>query len=131
MQIPVLVALFFLRSTKPESDTGSSDDASSPNQASIYIICGFVALSLLPRWTFDLSMTQLSLAVIPASYRAGFGGTEMAIVSCMSLVHWIVAAIWSTQEDFKWLALGSFVTIGMATVSYTFWARRWWRDPIL
>lgn len=51
----------------------------------------------------------------------------MSIVGCVSLTHWVSAAIWHEQSDFRWLALGSFLAVGVAAGAYTGWARRWER----
>ena len=85
----------------------------------------FLSFSLLPRWTYDLSATQLAQSLIPATHRSSFGGTEMAIVSFVSLGHWVAAAIWHTQESFKWLGMGSFWGVGIGAAAYAFWYRRW------
>ena len=49
------------------------------------------------------------------------------MVSCFSLGHWVAAAIWHEQREFKWLALGSFVAVSSAVGGYELWARRWER----
>lgn len=49
----------------------------------------------------------------------------MAIVSVLSLGHWVAAAIWNQQGDFKWLALGSFMAVSVAAGGYWAWCR-WW-----
>ena len=50
----------------------------------------------------------------------------MSVVSIISLAHWVAAAVWNTQNDFKWLALGSFVMVGIAGGAYLGW-QRWWQ----
>jgi len=35
--------------------------------------------------------------------------------------------IWHEQSDFRWLALGSFVAVGVAAGAYAGWAR-WWEN---
>lgn len=86
----------------------------------------FISLSLLFRWTYDLCATQLTQTLIPATKRSSFGGTEMSIVSLASLGHWITAAVWHTQSDFKWLALGSFAVVAIGAGAYWWW-QGWWR----
>ena len=49
----------------------------------------------------------------------------MAVVSSISLVHWVAAAIWHEQTDFKWLALASFVVVGVAGSAYWAWVKFW------
>lgn len=84
-------------------------------------------MSLLGRWTYDISTTQLTQTLIPSSHRSSYGGTELSIVSFVSLGHWIAAVIWHEQSDFRWLALGSFVAVGVAAGAYAGWAR-WWEN---
>lgn len=47
----------------------------------------------------------------------------MAVVSCVGLLHWVAAAVWSAQEDFRWLALGSVLGVGIGAAGYVWW---WW-----
>ena len=49
----------------------------------------------------------------------------MSIVSLVSLGHWIAAAVWHNQSDFKWLALGSFVLVTIGVGAFGWW-QRWW-----
>ncbi|KAL8825515.1 MAG: hypothetical protein Q9191_004372 [Dirinaria sp. TL-2023a] len=116
--IPTVIALFFL---------GSQDfsENASPYPLSAFILCLSISISLFGRWTYDLSATQLTQTLIPATHRSSFGGTEMSIVSVLSLGHWIAAAVWHTQNDFKWLAVGSLVLVGLAAGAYYRWAKRW------
>ena len=51
----------------------------------------------------------------------------MSIVSLVSLGHWIAAAVWHTQSDFKWLALGSFVVVAIGVGAFWWW-QRWWES---
>ena len=48
----------------------------------------------------------------------------MAIVSLISLMHWIAAAVWHSQRDFRWLATGSFAMVGAAVGGYAVWYKR-------
>ena len=52
----------------------------------------------------------------------------MAIVSCVSLTHWVAAVVWHEQSDFKWLALGSFFAVGAAVGAYGAWV--WWWERV-
>ena len=87
------------------------------------VLCLFLSISLLGRWTYDLAATQLTQVLIPLSHRSAFGGTEMSVVSALSLGHWIAAAVWHFQEDFKWLAVGSLTLIGIAAGVYYRWSQ--------
>ncbi len=52
----------------------------------------------------------------------------MSIVSLVSLGHWIAAAVWHAQSDFKWLALGSLVVVAVGAGAYWWWQGRWLRS---
>ena len=121
-QIPALLSLFYLDFTLPPQTTPPLP-RSGPLTPTILLIAS-ISLSLLFRWTYDLSATQLTQTLVPASHRSSFGGTEMAIVSLISLTHWIAAAVWHSQRDFQWLATGSLVLVGGAVVAYAIWYRR-------
>ena len=49
----------------------------------------------------------------------------MSIVSLVSLGHWIAAAVWHAQSDFKWLALASFTLVAIGWGAFWWWLR-WW-----
>ena len=52
----------------------------------------------------------------------------MSIVSMLSLVYWVAAIVWHKQQDFKWLALESFVVVGVAAGVYLWWQGCWMRN---
>lgn len=128
LQIPAVLGLFFLDTRLNETAPSTSDPHQSPTTSypliTIILIVS-ISLSLLFRWTYDLCATQLTQALVPANKRSSFGGTEMSIVSLVSLGHWIAAAVWHTQSDFKWLALGSLVVVAMGVGAYRWW-QGWW-----
>ncbi|KAL2037969.1 hypothetical protein N7G274_009188 [Stereocaulon virgatum] len=126
--IPTLLSLFYLNSTLP-NPTPTPTTPTSPmktHPVAVLLLILFISISLLFRWTYDLCATQLTQTLVPAAQRSSFGGTEMSVVSMISLVHWVAAAVWSMQSDFKWLAMGSFVMIGIAGGAYFGW-QRWWQ----
>lgn len=125
-QIPALSSLFYLDSVlSPQANTSTDKSTASPaSLLPLLILIPSISLSLLFRWTYDLSATQLTQTLVPASHRSSFGGTEMAIVSVLSLTHWIAAAVWHAQRDFPWLATGSFGLVGGAVGWYAWWYRR-------
>lgn len=128
--IPTVTALFFLnQSVQASPATDSGKDYTSPLSTSsataiaAISFWSFLSLSFLGRWTYDLAATQLTQMLVPSTHRATFGGTEQAIVSMVSLVHWVAAAIWHHQSNFVWLALASAVSVGFATALYVRWMR--------
>lgn len=124
--IPTMIALFSLaRSTPAASETTQLHHLSSAATASLVLFITFRSFSFLGRWTYDLAVTQLTQMWIPPARRSDLGGCEQAIVSAVSMVHWVAAAVWHRQEDFQWLALGSFVSVGGAALANLYWTR--WR----
>ena len=119
LKIPALLSLFYLDFSLSPSATNPL--ANSASLISTILLIASISFSLLFRWTYDLSVTQLTQTFVPASHRSSFGGTEMAIVSLISLMHWIAAAVWHAQRSFRWLAIGSFVMIGVAVGGYAVW----------
>ena len=53
-----------------------------------------------------------------------FAGTETSFASLFGLGHWVITAIWSKHEDFKWVACGSLLVVAGSTCLYGFWLRR-------
>lgn len=121
-KISALLSLFYLDFTLSPPTTTTPHHSTS--LVPIIVVIASISLSLLFRWTYDLSATQLTQTLVPASHRSSFGGTEMAIVSVISLTHWIAAAVWHSQRDFRWLATGSFVLVGGAVGGYAVWYKR-------
>jgi hypothetical protein len=69
---------------------------------------------------FSLATQQLSQSQVLASHRSRFGGTELVFVSISGLAHNTGAAIFSEPHEFRWLALGSVVSIG-ASIAMFLW----------
>ena len=134
LQIPAVLSVFFLENadlpttTKTQTSTDSNivnhQSPSSPYPLAVTVVLILsISSSLLFRWTYDLCATQLTQTLVPATKRSSFGGTEMSIVSLVSLAHWIAAAIWHAQKDFQWLALSSFAAVAVGVGAYHWW---WW-----
>lgn len=131
--VPTIAALFMLDRDIERLATSGDNVHNSPlatSKAVSTTFFAFLSLSFLGRWTYDLASTQLTQVLVPVANRSEFGGTEMAIVSSISLVHWIAAAIWHRQEDFKWLAVGSMIGVFAATCLFMWWASRWKRNLV-
>ncbi|KIX94121.1 uncharacterized protein Z520_10147 [Fonsecaea multimorphosa CBS 102226] len=132
--VPTIIALFYLNSRLVDAHPAVDDTTTSPLPTYTLftvVFFTFLSFSFLGRWMYDLAVMQLTQMLIPAAHRSSFGGVEQALVSCVSLVHWVAAAIWHQQGDFVWLALGSFCAIAAATAAFTWWARRWTRDAVV
>ena len=119
--------MFFLDGGLQTTDPSPSGSSATSRPLTTIILILSISLSLLFRWTYDLCATQLTQTLIPDAKRSAFGGTEMSIVSLVSLGHWIAAAVGHTQSDFKWLALGSFAVVTIGVGAYWWW-QGWWRS---
>ena len=89
----------------------------------ILIMFLFLSLSRLGLWIFDLTTQEITQTRVPSSQRASFAGTEMSFVSLFELTQWIVSAILSRPQDFKWLALGSLGAVACSSAMYAAWVR--------
>jgi len=83
----------------------------------------FLSLSRLGLWTFDLTTTETTQLLVPASTRSSFGGTEQSLVAFFELLQWVAAAVWSRPDQFPWLALGSLGAVAVSAGMYASWVR--------
>jgi len=65
---------------------------------------------------------ELEQVEIPSSQRSTFAGTEQSLSSFFELCHWAATVIWSQPEDFRWLALGSVIVLGIGTTIFGIWS---------
>lgn len=84
----------------------------------------FLSVSRLGLWVFDLTTQEITQTHVAPEQRSSFAGTEMAFVSLFELSQWILGAIISKPEDFRWIALISTGAVGLSTGMYAFWVRR-------
>lgn len=84
----------------------------------------FLSFSRLGLWIFDMTTQELTQTYVPPNTLASFAGTEMSFVSLFELSQWMLAAIISRPEQFRWLALLSLGAVACSTAMYTFWAMR-------
>jgi iron-regulated transporter 1 len=73
---------------------------------------------------YDLMVQELEQVEIPSSQRSTFAGTEQSFRSFFELCHWGATIIWSQPEDFRWLALGSLIVLGVGTSIFAAWTRK-------
>lgn len=64
-----------------------------------------------------LEITQNS-SFLPPSEMASFAGTEHSFRSAFELAHWIATIVWNEADQFKFLALASLLTVGVAAAVY-------------
>ncbi len=67
---------------------------------------------------------ELGQVEIPESQRSTFAGTEQSFKSLGELCHWTATVVWSQPGQFRWLALGSVLVIGGATVLFGTWSKK-------
>ena len=84
----------------------------------------FLSFSRLGLWVFDITTQELTQTYVAPTSLASFAGTEMSFVSLFGLLHWILAAMISRPEQFKWLALVSLGAVACSTGIYAFWVMR-------
>ncbi|KAF7951343.1 hypothetical protein EAE96_006659 [Botrytis aclada] len=96
----------------------------SPNSPLLALFL-FTSLSLsrLGLWIFDLTTQQLSQTLITPPQRSSFAGCEYSLVALFELGNYIMAIIWSRQDQFGWVALVSLMAVGGSTVVYAGWVR--------
>jgi len=120
--IAVVIVLWNL-SPLPEATTrDDSSKYSHPITISI-ILFSFLSLSRVGHWMFDLMVQELEQVEIPVSQRSTFAGTEQSFRSLSELCHWAATVGWSKPEQFRWLASGSLIVLGVSTVTFAIWTR--------
>lgn len=67
---------------------------------------------------------ELGQVEIPESQRSTFAGTEASFQSLGAVCHSAATAWWNHTSEFRWLALGSVLVTGAATLLFGNWARR-------
>jgi iron-regulated transporter 1 len=124
--LPTVPILLYLTSTLsyPITRTKSSPTFHLyPYISLLLLFC--LAFSRVGRGTFALVTQQLAQARVPSHQRSSFAGAEQAFVSVFGLGHNLGTAIWSSPDEFGWLALASFIAVTGSTVVYT---RCWTND---
>ncbi|PMD47087.1 hypothetical protein L207DRAFT_575890 [Hyaloscypha variabilis F] len=115
--IPVVLVLWNLSPATPSPD---SSQHSLPIQLTLF---SFLSLSLIGHWIYILMVQELEQVEIPTSQRSTFAGTEQSFASFFELCHWTATMLWNQPEDFRWLALGSIIVLGIGTMIFGVWRR--------
>lgn len=84
----------------------------------------FLSLSRLGLWIYDLTTQQLTQTLTSPTSRSSFTGVEYSFVSLFELAQNVLAIVLSRPQDFKWLALISWVSVAFSTVMYAAWVWR-------
>jgi iron-regulated transporter 1 len=67
---------------------------------------------------------ELEQVEVPPAQRSTFAGTEQSFRSFFELCHWGATVVWSQPEDFRWLALGSLIVLGVGAGIFAVWSRK-------
>lgn len=103
--------------------TKNISSASSISIATVAMFT-FLCFSRLGLWVFDITTQELTQTYVAPKTLASFAGTEMSFVSLFELSQWILVAIISKPEQFRWLALVSLGAVACSTAMYSFWVLR-------
>ena len=67
---------------------------------------------------------EIEQVEIHPSQRSTFAGTEQSFKGFFELCHWGATTIWNRPEDFRFLALGNLMTVGIGTTLFAVWQRK-------
>lgn len=81
----------------------------------------FLAFSRLGLWTYDLVSQTLVQTRIPATNIGEFSGVEMGFINTFELIQWVLTAIWSSPEQFKYVAAAGNACVVISAIAYTAW----------
>src|ERR1700680_1120967 len=76
-----------------------------------FVLFFFLSVSRLGLWVYDLTTQQLTQTMTVASERSSFAGVEYSFVSLFELAHHVMTIVLHRPEQFKWIALISFVAV--------------------
>jgi iron-regulated transporter 1 len=124
-QVPVVLALWSL-------SPGTSSDslptlvsrvlgAVSSQPLLAFVLFFFLSSSRLGLWIYDLTTQQLTQTMTTPPQRSSFTGVEYSFVSLFELTQYIIAIIFYRPEQFKWIALMSWIAVAISTVAYAGW----------
>jgi solute carrier family 40 (iron-regulated transporter), member 1 len=108
----------------PAATSPDNFESSPPHLLVQLILFSFLSLSLIGHWVYILMVQELEQVEIPTSQRSTFAGTEQSFASFFQLCHWAATMIWSQPEDFRWLALGSIIVLGIGTLIFGVWRKK-------
>jgi iron-regulated transporter 1 len=88
------------------------------------LLVGFVSLSRLGLWGFDLSEQYLVQQEVAVNMRGEFSTTEAAFQNMFDLLQFMGTIVFARPEMFKWPVLMSCVSVGAALVVYALFVRK-------
>ncbi|KAF7895357.1 hypothetical protein EAF00_007171 [Botryotinia globosa] len=125
--IPVTLILWVLSTSTSIPSTPLLSRIIPPLSPSSPLLALFLfatlSLSRLGLWIFDLTTQQLSQTLVAPTQRSSFAGCEYSLVALFELGNYVMAIIWSRQDQFGWVALVSLMAVGGSTVVYAGWVR--------
>ncbi|KIN01949.1 hypothetical protein OIDMADRAFT_161651 [Oidiodendron maius Zn] len=86
-----------------------------------FILFFFLSISRLGLWIYDLTTQQLTQSMTIASQRSSFAGVEYSFVCMFELAQHGVSIILHRPDQFKWIALISFISVITSTTAYARW----------
>ena len=119
--------VLILQHLSPSSSDKKGNNTEAVSEAgflTIITLFGFLSLSRLFHWTYELMEQELEQREVPASQRSTFSGTGQAICSCFDLLHWFATVAWGRSDQFKGLAAASLCVVGSSAIWFWVWAHR-------
>jgi len=86
-----------------------------------FILFFFLSISRLGLWFYDLATQQLTQTMTVGSQRSSFTGIEYCFISLFELAHHVMTIVFHKPEQFKWIALISFMAVATSTIAYAGW----------
>ncbi|KAE8442332.1 hypothetical protein EG329_003465 [Mollisiaceae sp. DMI_Dod_QoI] len=123
--IPVVLVLWSLSSAIPQeilSRQADSSSTASPHILVPIILFTFLSMSRIGHYMNHLMVQELGQVEILVSQRSTFAGTEQSFRSLCELCHWAATIVWDHPSQFKWLALGSLLVVGLSLALFATWA---------
>lgn len=116
--VPAVASLFLLPVT-------SSDPASSSALLTM-LFFGFLSMSGLGFWTFNLVAQSLVQMLVPSTERVEFSGVEYAFMSGAEIGRWGITAVLPHPTQFPGVAMSGLVIIVISALLFTSWMWKQW-----
>lgn len=117
--IPSVPAIWRISTTWPR--TPDSPTAWQTHTATALLLIISVSASRLGRFTGSLCAQQLAQSCVGPASRSTFAGTEASLASTFGLAHYAATVVWSSREEFRWVALSSVLVVAGGAGLYAFW----------
>ncbi len=125
--MPVVLALWAIpvppeTSNPPDAPPPPPPQQQPPLGLSLALF-GFLALSRLGVWVFDLATQQVTQTLVPAASRSGFAGVEAAVANAFDLLGAASAVAFPRPRQFRALAAASWAVVAVAWAMDARWVR--------